>query len=442
MKISRQEWILGTTLFVLAALGGWAFGNFGWAFLIALGIHAAVHRRERLAFFRWAERPLRRPENRIESWESRVSRVFRTIRRERGRHRAALRQLRAIRTIADALPDAVVVIDRSGDIEMFNDAARDILQLHRRDRGSNLSALVRQPDFVSLITGKLADDIVEFASPFAGERRLEARRISLVDARALVLVRDVSQLNRLLSMRQDFIANVSHELRTPLTVIVGYLETLAGEQLDESTTRELIGKLGSPTKRMQALVNDLLLLTRLEASPSPSDDELHAVDMGLIIEGIAIDARALSDGHHRISVRLDCDLRVLGIESELHSACANLLNNAVRYSPEGGDIQVTWENIGPAARFSVNDHGLGIPPEHLSRLTERFYRVDLARSSVRGGTGLGLAIVKHVLKRHGSELQVKSELGEGSTFYCDFPATRLADPLVSNQSGSSSLEKS
>jgi two-component system phosphate regulon sensor histidine kinase PhoR len=442
VNISRQEWILGTTLLVLAALAGWASGRFGWAFVIAIAVHAAVQRRERLAFFRWAERPLRRPENRLESWESKVSRVFRTIRRERGRHRTALRQLRAIRTIAHALPDAVVVIDRYGDIEMFNDAARDILQLHRRDRGANLSSLVRQPDFVALVTGKLADDIVEFASPFADERRLEARRIPLVETRSLILVRDVSQLNRLLSMRQYFIANVSHELRTPLTVIVGYLETLAGEQLDEATTQELIGKLGSPTKRMQALVNDLLLLTRLEASPSPSDEELYPVDMGTLIQAIAVDAQALSDGRHRISVRLDCDLRVLGIESELHSACANLLNNAVRYSPEGGDIEVSWEKIGPAARFSVKDQGLGIPPEHLSRLTERFYRVDLARSRVRGGTGLGLAIVKHVLKRHGSELQVASELGEGSTFYCEFPATRLAGPLVSTQSEPSNLEKS
>lgn len=429
-------------LLALALLGGWASGSYGWALLIALAIHAAVQHRERLAFFRWAERPLRRPDNRLESWESRVSRVFRTIRRERRRHRTALRQLRAIRTIAHALPDAVIVIDRHGDIETFNDAAGDILQLARRDRGSNLPSLVRQPDFVALVTGMLAEDIVEFASPFADERRLEARRIPLVEARSLVLVRDVSQLNRLLSMRQDFIANVSHELRTPLTVIVGYLETLTSEQLDESTMRELIDKLGSPTRRMQALVNDLLLLTRLEASPSPSEDELYPVDMGTLIEAIVIDANALSEGHHRITARLDCDLRVLGIESELHSACANLLNNAVRYSPDGGDIEVAWEKLGTAGKFSVKDHGLGIPPEHLSRLTERFYRVDLARSRVRGGTGLGLAIVKHVLKRHGSELQVQSELGEGSTFYCEFPANRLVGPLVSDPSEPTTVENS
>ncbi len=441
MNVSRQDLISGVTLLVLAVLGGWATGQFGWAFLIAVGIHAAVQRRERLAFFRWAERPLGRPDNRLESWESKVIRVFRTIRRERRRHRTALLQLRAIRTIADALPDAVVVIDRNGDIETFNDAARDILQLHRRDRGANLPSLVRQPDFVALATGKLADEITEFASPFADDRRLEARRIPLVDARSLVLVRNVSQLNRLLSMRQDFIANVSHELRTPLTVIVGYLETLAGEQLDEATTQELINKLNSPTKRMQALVDDLLLLTRLEASPSPSEDELHPVDMSALIDAIVVDAKALSEGAHSISFRQDCGLHVLGIETELHSACANLLNNAVRYSPEGGDIEVAWEKIEAGAKFSVLDHGLGIPEEHLSRLTERFYRVDLARSRVRGGTGLGLAIVKHVLKRHGSELQVESELGEGSTFYCEFPAARLARPLGSDQPESSNLEK-
>ena len=246
-------------------------------------------------------------------------------------------------------------------------------------------------------------------------------------------MRDVTQLNRLLSMRQDFIANVSHELRTPLTVIVGYIETLTSEDLDHETTRALVEKLQSPSKRMQALVDDLLLLTRLEASPNPTSEELVSIDMQTLIDAVVNDAQGLSQGKHDIAVNIESDARVLGIENELHSACSNLISNAIRYSPDGGPIEVSWTPIQSGARFSVRDHGIGIPPEHLSRLTERFYRVDLAKARIRGGTGLGLAIVKHVLKRHNSELRVDSELAAGSTFYYDFPPSQLAEPNTRHQ---------
>jgi two-component system phosphate regulon sensor histidine kinase PhoR len=227
-------------------------------------------------------------------------------------------------------------------------------------------------------------------------------------------------------MRQDFIANVSHELRTPLTVIVGYVEALVNEDLDRETTRSIVEKLQSPTVRMRALVDDLLLLTRLESSPSPGSEELTQVDMRGVIKAIASDGRALSGGRHKISCTVESTACVIGIEQELFSACLNLMTNAVRYSPDGGDIEVSWVDLSTGgARFSVKDQGIGIPPEHLSRITERFYRVDLAKSRVRGGTGLGLAIVKHILKRHNSELKILSELAKGSTFYCDFPETQL-----------------
>jgi len=248
--------------------------------------------------------------------------------------------------------------------------------------------------------------------------------------RAMLLVRDVTELNRLLSMRQDFIANVSHELRTPLTVIVGYIETLMNEDLDPETEKELVGKLLSPTTRMRALVDDLLLLTRLESSPNPEPDELVAVDMGVILNAIAADARMLSGGRHQVEVDVGSRAQVLGIDSELHSACLNLVTNAVRYSPDGGKICIRWTPTEGGVMFAVSDQGMGIPKEHLSRITERFYRVDLAQSRVRGGTGLGLAIVKHVLKRHKTELRVTSELGRGSTFFCIFPETQQSSPAI------------
>jgi two-component system phosphate regulon sensor histidine kinase PhoR len=178
---------------------------------------------------------------------------------------------------------------------------------------------------------------------------------------------------------------------------------------------------------MRALVDDLLLLTRLEASPNPAPEELVPVDMGVILNAISTDARMLSGGRHQVEVKTSSQANVLGIDSELHSACLNLVTNAVRYSPDGGRIQIECKPIEGGVMFAVSDEGMGIPKEHLSRITERFYRVDLAQSRVRGGTGLGLAIVKHVLKRHNTELQVTSELGRGSTFFYVLPKAQIAN---------------
>jgi two-component system phosphate regulon sensor histidine kinase PhoR len=426
MNASKQDWLLVAGLLGVALVGGWITGAYGWMMCLATFTFAIIQHREYRAFVRWSQNPLGQPGNHLQSWREAVTNIQRTLTNARSRNRRSLSQLRALRVIADAIPDAGVIIDTGGHIEAFNAAAVALLHIDKRNHGVDLSSLLRQPDFVELVRGEgdlsIANEVVEFASPFNDDTRLEARRITLEQDQALILVRDVTQLNRLLSMRQDFIANVSHELRTPLTVVVGYLETLTSEPLDRKTTRELIGRLESPTRRMQALVDDLLLLTRLEASPAPTDEELSFINMGTLLESVIADARALSAGAHRFETNIDNAHRVLGVESELHSACANLVTNAVRYSPDGGDIDVYWGKIASGSRLAVHDRGLGIPSEHLSRLTERFYRVDLAKARVRGGTGLGLAIVKHVLKRHHSQLQIHSELGVGSTFFCDFPS--------------------
>tara|TARA_A100001037_G_scaffold305294_1_gene344856 strand:+ start:17153 stop:18481 length:1329 start_codon:yes stop_codon:yes gene_type:complete len=404
---------------------GIPFGVAGWTLFAAALFFIFGQQREFKELERWSQHPLTRPQQQRESWQDIASTLFRSLSNSRGRTHAALRQLEDMRTLSEALPDAAVVLDGNGNIERHNQAAERLLKLTTADRGANLAALIRQPDFIALLRGQLGEELIEFSSPFEEATRLEARRIRFPDERVLVLVRDVTQLNRLLSMRQDFIANVSHELRTPLTVIVGYIETLTNEDLDPDPVRDLVQKLASPSKRMQALVDDLLLLTRLEASPNPTEAELIAVNMNSLIESVVVDAQALSQGKHEFRLDLDCESAVLGIESELHSTCSNLVSNAVRYSPDGGVIEVSWNAIGDRARFSVSDQGIGIPPEHLSRLTERFYRVDLAKARTRGGTGLGLAIVKHVLKRHNSFLEVESELARGSRFYFDIPAQQL-----------------
>ena len=422
-----HEWLIITALLASALLLGLITDAWTLVLLGAALIWIGLQYRELRALLRWSRSPLQRPHHLLEPWQTLADRLYRSLRSTRRRTRRALAMFGSLRVVTDALPDAAVIIDQSGNIESFNTAARELLHLQRSDRGGNLAALLRQPDFAALARGRPHEGIVEFASPFDEDRRLEARRVPINDGHALMLVRDVTQLNRLLTMRQDFVANVSHELRTPLTVVVGYLETMATEELDAATMRSLLKKLESPTLRMRALVDDLLLLSRLEANPPPGVDDLAPLDIASIIRACVSEARVLSDGRHRFEIDADRNLRLLGVESELYSAALNMVINAVRYSPDGGCINVTWTRTDGGARLAVRDEGIGIAPEHLQRITERFYRVDLARARVRGGTGLGLAIVKHVLKRHRSQLQVISTPGRGSLFYCDFAAAQLQD---------------
>lgn len=436
MKLSFQEWLIAGGLLAAALLLGALTGAWALMLLFAVLVWVGLWIRELRALAHWAARPLSRPHNRLESWQLLSDRLYRSHKAARFRTARTIERFGSLRVITNALPDAAVIIDNTGEIESFNIAAQERLHLKPSDRGANLAALVRQPDFVSLIRGKRQDGLVEFASPFDEDRRLEARRIPVDERHAMMLVRDVTQLNRLLTMRQDFIANVSHELRTPLTVVVGYLETMSTEELDPDTVRELLRKLESPTSRMRALVDDLLLLSRLEASPLPGEDQLDLIDMAAVIRSCASEARVLSEGRHQFQSSCDKSVRLLGVENEIYSATLNMMTNAVRYSPDGGEITVSWQRTNGGARLAVQDQGIGIAPEHLQRITERFYRVDLAKSRVRGGTGLGLAIVKHVLKRHRSALSVESELGKGSTFYCDFPAEQLRFTPTNQQEAS------
>ncbi len=227
-------------------------------------------------------------------------------------------------------------------------------------------------------------------------------------------------------MRRDFVANVSHELRTPLTVLRGFIETLAdAREGDTKLHRRSLELMGTQAERMQRLVEDLLMLARLEDSRYPLKEE--PVDVPALAHAVVAEAEGLSQGRHRIEVRAEAAWLIASRE-ELRSALTNLVTNAVRYTPAGGEVLVTWGHEDGEAWLRVRDNGEGIAPEHIPRLTERFYRVDRGRSRSSGGTGLGLAIVKHVLQRHQGRLQIESEPGKGSTFSCAFPATRLAPP--------------
>ncbi len=425
---SRKE-MLGAGALVLAALAiGLAFGGLGWALFAAAAAGLVYQHRDLRRFVRWARKPLRRPKFANAGLEQASRSLRRSLKQARRRTHEALQQTSHFRGVTAALPDAAILVDGEGNIESFNGASVALLHLKRKDTGKHLGTLLRHPDAIRLLNQETPDSTAEFSSPFTEGQRLELRRVPVAKNQDLILARDVTHLNRLLSMRQDFVANVSHELRTPLTIIVGYLEAIDDDELDVATLRRLVGKLNSPTHRMQALVDDLLMLTRLESSPAPEPGDLTAVDVKLLVGSVVDDLAGMAGTRHQIEQRIPCGLRVRGIEKELHSACTNLVTNAIKYSPQGGRINISWTGAGDSATLEVSDEGVGIAPEHISRLTERFYRVDFAGARVRGGTGLGLAIVKHVLKRHNSQLQIESEVGKGSRFYCRFQSDQLQAP--------------
>jgi len=416
----RREFLLLAALAAGAALAGWVTGAWGWCAFTALALWVIRHVLEFQRLTRWSRRQLSRPDPHSALWRRATVPAYRSIQRNRRRARFLLEQVNKLRVTTEALPDAAILVDRRGIIESHNPAARRLLNLRSSAREQSLPSLLRHPALASLLRGEIAENIIEIPAPLLEERMLEIRRVAVSKDRSLILARDVTELNRLLTMRQDFIANVSHELRTPLTVVLGYLESLEDPELERELARQLVAKLRSPTERMKALVDDLLLLTRLESSPVPPRSEMDQINPGRLLDQIVAEARELSGGAHRFIVEVDPEIPLVGLQQELHSAFGNLVNNAVRYSPNGGEIRVTWHRHGDHGRFAVEDEGVGIPEEHLSRITERFYRVDLAKARVRGGTGLGLAIAKHVLKRHGASLEVRSQLGKGSLFYCDF----------------------
>ena len=434
-RLSKPSTALALVLASGAVFGGLTFGGWPWWLLgasVLLNLRFIV---EATRLFDWGARPLLRPRQIDRRWQDLTLGLHTRLRRERQRIRDLLTALRGLRAITRSLPDAAIVINENGEIQTINPAAERMLKLKSGDVGQSLSALLRHPDFLALLKGQATEDSVELPSPFIEGQRLEARWLPVSATQSLVVVRDVTQLTKLLTMRQDFIANVSHELRTPLTVVKGYLEALGDGDLEPDMVRTIADRLQSPTHRMQALVDDLLLLTRLESSPDISEKDREAIDMRRVLEAVRREVQVLLQNNQELKIDLACDYELYGIESEVHSAVTNLVTNALRYSPDGGVITVTWrcdsaaENKGiKGAELRVEDQGVGIAPEHISRITERFYRVDLTSARVRGGTGLGLAIVKHVLKRHSGRLEVESELGVGSRFTVHFPAAVLADP--------------
>lgn len=335
-----------------------------------------------------------------------------------------------------ASPNGVVLLDANGAIEWCNQTAASHLGLDpQRDLGQAIRNMVRSPAFVAYVSEGDFSHEIQIDGP--GQRPSQPNKISLQihpygHRRQLMLTRDVTAVQLAETMRRDFVANVSHEIRTPLTVLSGFVETMQSLPLEEADRARYLGLMSQQAHRMQTLVNDLLTLSRLEGSPAPGTGEW--VDGDDLLRQVVQEAQGLShtiaETPHAIDVQSGPALQVSGVRSELLSALSNLASNAVRYTPGGGCIRLGWRlRAEGGAEFFVADSGPGIAPEHLPRLTERFYRVDRSRSRETGGTGLGLAIVKHVVQRHGGQVQIESVVGQGSTFMLSLPPTRVRESV-------------
>jgi two-component system, OmpR family, phosphate regulon sensor histidine kinase PhoR len=363
-------------------------------------------------------------------WGEMGYRVERALRLRERTAEAERERLRQFLQGIEASPNGVMLLDADERIEWCNARAADHFGLDpERDRAQKVTNLLRAPAFVAHLQAGAFDAPVEFPAP-RGHATVSVLVRLYGEGQKLVLSQDVTERERMDAMRRDFVANVSHEIRTPLTVLSGFVETLATVPLSAVEQPRVFELMRQQTARIQTLVDDLLTLAQLEGSPRPPSDRWVAAD-GVLARVLA-DAELLSAGRHDLKLDASPGIELAGMDSEIVSALGNLLGNAVRYTPEGGRIDVVSRvrDSDGCAVFEVRDNGIGVAREHLPRLTERFYRVDGSRSRDTGGTGLGLAIVKHVVQRHGGELEIESEPGKGSVFRLVFPAARVRAPSL------------
>ncbi|MGP7733307.1 phosphate regulon sensor histidine kinase PhoR [Oceanimonas smirnovii] len=421
----QSRWWRWALFYSVLGFAGLLAGNLAAGLLAGTIIQLFLHYRSqrRLSIWLWQDRSLTPPEGKG-SWEGIFNGIYRLQQRQRARRRELARLVRRFREGAEALPDAAVVIRRDGSIIWCNKLAQQLLGFRwPDDAGQHIGNLIRMPVFIAYLKRADFREPLEMPSPLSEERLLECRIMPYTDDQALLVVRDVTRLRSLEQVRKSFVANVSHELRTPLTVLKGYLEML--EELPSAQRwQKTQGVLLEQTQRMDALVNQLMTLTRYEAATQP--DFSKVVDMPAMLHMLEQEAVALSgERQHTFSFDIEPGLKVRGEPEQLRSAVSNLVYNAVRHTPAGSHIVVEWKRAGEAGRFAVTDNGEGIAPEHIARLTERFYRVDKARSRQTGGSGLGLAIVKHALSHHDSHLEISSRAGKGSCFSFVLPARLL-----------------
>jgi two-component system, OmpR family, phosphate regulon sensor histidine kinase PhoR len=424
-----SAWLfLGVRLSAAAALGlavGALFGAPWIGLALLLALYLALHLADLLRVLRW----LRRDEPELAPdiagpWGDLVAMIVRLYRRKQFHKQRLLRLLRELRRSTAAMPDGVVVLNPQAEILWFNRTAARLLGLRGKgDIGLRIENLVRSPEFVRYLRGGQYALPVILRSTVGIEQYLSMQIVPYGAGQLLALVRDVTRQARLEAMRKDFVANASHELRSPLTVISGYLETLSQDPGIDPAIAGPLQEMRRQSQRMTGIVHDLLELSRLEASDRAAPSE--PIDVVALMAQLRRDVLARSVHPAQVLMHADSNFKLLGEDELIHSAFANLVDNAAKYTPSAGSLQMRWWTDEQGGHFSVVDTGIGIAADHIPRLTERFYRVDSGRSRETGGSGLGLAIVKHVLQRHGAQLSIESQEGRGSSFTCHFPSERV-----------------
>lgn len=420
-RLSWKKIVLELLVFCLPALIlSLFFGFTGWFLAGALFAVTLWHGYNllKLSDWLWLDRSVLPPPGRS-SWEPIFYGIYQLQQRNRKRRRELATLIKRFRSGAESLPDAVVMMTEDGNIFWCNRHAQNLLGFRwPDDNGQHIFNLLRYPDFSRYLTHG------DFSLPLTLELNngtmMELRIMPYAEGQILMVARDVTEKRRLENSRRDFFANVSHELRTPLTVLQGYLEMLADQDFDNPMNKKAIITMQAQTRRMDGMVKQLLQLSKIEVAVKTGFDQ--PADIPGMLMMLQQEAQTLSHGLHDIRFDIDEKLKIFGDEDELRSAMSNLVYNAVNHTPEHTRIDVSWAVHNGNAVFSVKDNGPGIPAEHLSRLTERFYRVDKSRSRQTGGSGLGLAIVKHALQHHHTHLDIVSKPGQGTEFSFTIPA--------------------
>jgi len=413
---------------IVLLIFGYAVGSPWFLFSLGLLIYIFWHLRQLTRLIHWlSKNELDMPPDANGFWGDIFRHLYRIQRHNRHRQEKLVVLLNRYKESTEALPDATIILGRNWEIEWFNSKCVRYLGLKKnQDLGQPLTNLIRSPVLLAFIEDHKDNSnqqTLEIPSP-DNELMLSIRLIPY-GSKYLLIARDVSSIQKLKTMRRDFVANVSHELRTPLTVISGYLETLEEHLKDEPVYVNSIQLMEQQSHRMCHIVEDLLLLSTIESNERRTLKN-DFIDMTALIMMLKKEALVLSNGRHKFEATTSDIKWLKGDNNELQSAFSNLVSNAIRYTPAGGEISIRWyrDDNGQGC-FEVQDNGEGIAEHHVKRLTERFYRVDVGRSRDTGGTGLGLAIVKHVITHHQGKLVINSKIGAGSVFRCVFPPKML-----------------
>jgi two-component system phosphate regulon sensor histidine kinase PhoR len=427
----QEFWIRVSVPVILSALAGlllWGMFSSAIAFLFMLAALLTVmayRARQLFKLGQWLG------DARIETipeaggiWDDVFSSLYKMVKQHNQTKQELAAELHHIEQATSALPEGVAILNAANRIEWCNPLAQQLFDLDpEQDIMQDITYLVRQPEFVEYLHESNFNTPLIMRPARRDDMILSIKLIPYGDEKRLLIIRDITQFERVEAMRRDFVANVSHEMRTPLTVVSGFLENLQDmPDLNKDSSRRALHLMAEQTRRMDNLVADLLTLSRLENEQSPLHEE--PVDIKQLLSDVYQEGKLLSGEHHPLQMEVTSEAKLLGNRDELQSAFGNLLSNAIRYTPEGGAIILRWFEREGQLVFSVQDSGIGIAAQHIPRLTERFYRVDRSRSRETGGTGLGLAIVKHIAIRHQAKLEITSEEGKGSTFSLVFPVKR------------------